>query len=85
MTMFQLYTFQLYWILCWLDVSLSSVLAPLSSGIKAGGMLLLIWGGVKAAIALPNHNGPDVQNGLLGVVGGAVIIALGALVTSISI
>lgn len=60
MTMFQLYTFQLYWILCWLDVSLSSVLAPLSSGIKAGGMLL-------------------------GVVGGAVIIALGALVTSISI
>jgi hypothetical protein len=72
----------LFWLL---DVTLSSVLTPLSGAIKAGGMLLLVWGGIKAAIALPNHNGPDVQNGLLGVVGGAAIIAMGALVTSISI
>lgn len=68
-----------------LDVSLSSVLTPLSNVIKGGGMAMLVWGGVKFFIALPNHNGPDAVNGLWCVLGGAGIIGLGALVTSIAV
>ena len=67
-----------------LDVSLSSVLTPLSNVIKGGGMAMLVWGGVKFFIALPNHNGPDAVNGLWCVLGGAGIIGLGTLVTSIA-
>lgn len=69
----------------WLDVSLSSVLTPLSNVIKGGGMAMLVWGGVKFFIALPNHNGPDAVNGLWCVLGGAGIIGLGTLVTSIAV
>lgn len=68
-----------------LDIDLTSVLTPISKAIIAGGMLLLIWGGVKAAIALPQHNGPDVANGFLGAVGGAAIMVLGKLLTSVKV
>ena len=38
-----------------------------------------VLGGIVALINLPQHNGPGIQNGLLTLVAGFGIAALGAL------
>ncbi|MFC0234348.1 hypothetical protein ACFFIF_10130 [Vagococcus entomophilus] len=44
-----------------------------------GGTLWLVWGAVILAGALKDKNGPQLQQGIWQIVGGALIIAAAAL------
>lgn len=72
----------LYWRLM-LDVSLQSILSLLSKGLASAGALMLSFGAVKLGIAIPNHNGPDIANALLFIVGGAIVVGASALVNQV--
>lgn len=72
----------LYWRLM-LDVSLQSILSLLSKGLASAGALMLAFGAVKLGIAIPNHNGPDIANALLFIVGGAIVVGASALVNQV--
>jgi|GEM_PF-6239957 hypothetical protein len=58
---------------------MASVINALVPYIKAGGSMIGVLGGIVALINLPQHNGPGIQNGLLTLVAGFGIAALGAL------
>ncbi|EMF0129045.1 hypothetical protein EFL14_RS09235 [Enterococcus hirae] len=54
-------------------------------GVLASGSLLTVWGIIQLGAAIKEHNGPGMQNALFQIVGGAVIVAAGAWVATISI
>ncbi|EOH88724.1 hypothetical protein BH747_06020 [Enterococcus villorum] len=56
-----------------------------SKGVFASGSLLTVWGIIQLGAAIKEHNGPGMQNSIFQIVGGAVIIAAGAWIATISI
>ncbi len=52
-------------------------------GVVAAGSLLTVWGIIQLGGAIKDHNGPGMQNAIFQVVGGAIIVAAGAWVTTI--
>lgn len=65
-------------------VSLDSVLTLISRFVTIGGGLWLVYGLVVLGTGLKDHNGPGIQSGIWQIVGGALILAGGALFTSIA-
>lgn len=62
----------------------STAMSLLSKGTIAAGGLLTLWGLVQLGGAIKDHNGPGMQNAIFQVVGGAIIMAAGALFTNIT-
>ncbi len=65
-------------------VTLDSVLSLITKFVTIGGGLWLAWGAVVLGISLKDHNGPGIQSAIWQIVGGALILAAGALFGSIS-
>ena len=63
----------------------SGVINLIRVAVIAGGSLWLIIGVVILALGLKNKEAPQIQSGIWQVVGGAMIIAAGAFLTSIDL
>jgi hypothetical protein len=64
------------------DTTWTDVMGWLKGGLVAGGAVWTVFGGLQLALGLKDHNGPQTQNGIFQMVGGAIIIALGGLLKS---
>ncbi|BBK22624.1 hypothetical protein Aargi30884_15270 [Amedibacterium intestinale] len=64
---------------------LSTAINGLSSIAIAFGGLYAAWGAVVLFSALKDHNGPDIKNGILQLIGGVGICAIGAMIRGITI
>jgi hypothetical protein len=64
---------------------MSTIINALVPYIEAGGGFIGVLGGIVALVNLPQHNGPGIQNGLLTLVSGFGIAALGALFSNYAI
>lgn len=62
----------------------STVMSLISKAMLAGGALWLGIGAVILALGLKNKEAPQIQSGIWQVVGGALILAVGAYFTSIT-
>lgn len=62
----------------------TNILKIVSTVVIAGGSLTAAWGGITLGGGLKNHTGPEIQNGMWGLAGGAVIILVGAFIATIS-
>lgn len=60
-------------------------MALFSKGILASGSLLTVWGIIQLGISIKEHNGPAMQQAIFQIVGGAVILAAGSWIATISI
>lgn len=63
--------------------TLTTVISLLQQGVMIGGGLWVVWGAVVLGGALKDHNGPGMQSGIWQIVGGGVILAAGALFSTI--
>ncbi len=57
----------------------------ISKGLIAFGSVWTVWGIVVMAGGLNDHNGQDIKQGVLRAVGGALIIAAAAWLTTINV
>ena len=57
----------------------------ISKGLSAFGGVWTVWGIVVMAGGLNDHNGQDIKQGVLRAVGGALIIAAAAWLTTINV
>lgn len=57
----------------------------ISNGLIAFGGVWTVWGIVVMAGGLNDHNGQDIKQGVLRAVGGALIIAAAAWLTTINV
>lgn len=57
----------------------------ISKGLIAFGAVWTVWGIVVMAGGLNDHNGQDIKQGVLRAVGGALIIAAAAWLTTINV
>ena len=57
----------------------------ISKGLIAFGGVWTVWGIVDMAGGLNDHNGQDIKQGVLRAVGGALIIAAAAWLTTINV
>lgn len=57
----------------------------ISKGLIAFGSVWTVWGIVVIAGGLNDHNGQDIKQGVLRAVGGALIIAAAAWLTTINV
>lgn len=57
----------------------------ISKGLIAFGCVWTVWGIVVMAGGLNDHNGQDIKQGVLRAVGGALIIAAAAWLTTINV
>jgi hypothetical protein len=64
---------------------LVTVLDLLSKALFLGGAILIVFGGVAVGTNLKDHNGPAITGGILQVGGGALVMACGALIATISL
>lgn len=62
---------------------LSQGMALISKGLIAFGGVWTVWGIVILASGLNEHNGQDIKQGMLRAIGGALIIAAAAWLTTI--
>lgn len=62
----------------------SQAMSLLSRGVLAAGALYTVWGIIQLGSAIKDHNGPGMQNAIFQTVGGAIITAAGAWITSIT-
>lgn len=60
------------------------VLDLIANAVMVGGGIWTVWHGIQFAMALKDSNGPDMKSAILGLVGGGVIIALGAYFKTIA-
>lgn len=64
---------------------LAQVLDLLEKGLYIAGAVLIVFGGVAVGTNLKDHNGPAITGGILECIGGAIVIACGVLIGSISL
>jgi hypothetical protein len=62
----------------------SAVMNLLKTAVTAGGAIWLTIGAVILGLGLKNKEAPQIQSGIWQVVGGALIIAAGAYLSSIT-
>lgn len=63
----------------------SSVLTIIQAGLQFVALCLGAWGLVTVGLGLKNHEGPQMQNGFLGVAGAVVVYVAAQLFGTISI
>lgn len=59
-----------------------SILSTIAIGF---GGLYAAWGGVILFSSIKDHNGPEIKNGLLQLIGGVGICAIGVMINGIDI
>lgn len=62
---------------------LEAVTGLIQKAVLFGGGFWLLWGVIILAGALKDKNGPELQRGIWQIVGGALILAAGALFATI--
>lgn len=65
--------------------TLNQAKSLLSKGAIAAGSILAVWGLVSLGLAFKDHNGPGIQQGIMQIIGGGIIIAAGTLVASVDL
>ena len=60
--------------------ALASAKDLLEKGATAGGGLWAVWGLVQLGMSIKDHNGPGIQGAIWQIIGGAIIIAAGAVI-----
>ncbi len=53
----------------------TTIMTLLQKGVTAAGAILVIWGAVSVGRGLKDNNGPGIQNGVMEIVGGGIIVA----------
>ena len=54
----------------------------LGTGAQAAGGLIAVWGLVSLGLSIKDHNGPGIQQAVLQIVGGGIIIAAGTYIST---
>lgn len=62
---------------------LTTIFGWFSKFIIIAGGAYAVWGAIGLAGALKDHNGPALQAGIWGIVGGAIIIVAGTYFTTL--
>lgn len=63
----------------------NQVLSIASKGVIAFGGFWLVWGLIVLASGIKDKTAPDIKQGIGQIVGGAMIIVAGALITTITL
>ena len=63
----------------------STMIDLLGKGVLAAGSLLAVWGLISVGRGLKDSHGPSVQNGVMELIGGGLIIAAAAIIGTITI
>jgi hypothetical protein len=66
-----------------MDTSLlTNVVTLMSQAVKIGGGIIIAWGLVNLGTNLKDHNGPAIASAIWQIVGGALVIAAGIVLTA---
>ena len=63
----------------------TQMITLLSKGVLAAGALLAVWGMISVGRGLKDSNGPGIQNGIMELIGGGIVIAASQLITTITL
>lgn len=67
------------------SAALTSAQNLLSKAATAGGGLWAVWGLVQLGMSIKDHDGPGMGKAIWQILGGAIIIAAGTLISSLSL
>ena len=68
-----------------MNAMFTQMITLLSKGVLAAGALLAVWGMISVGRGLKDSNGPGIQNGIMELIGGGIVIAASQLITPITL
>lgn len=68
-----------------MNAMFTQMITLLSKGVLAAGALLAVWGMISVGRGLKDSNGPGIQNGIMELIGGGIVIAASQLITIITL
>ena len=68
-----------------MNAMFTQMITLLSKGVLAAGALLAVWGMISVGRGLKDSNGPGIQNGIMELIGGGIVIAASHLITTITL
>ena len=68
-----------------MNAMFTQMITLLSKGVLAAGALLAVWGMISVGRCLKESNGPGIQNGIMELIGGGIVIAASQLITTITL
>ena len=68
-----------------MNAMFTQMITLLSKGVLAAGALLAVWGMISVGRGLKDSNGPGIQNGIMELFGGGIVIAASQLITTITL
>ena len=68
-----------------MNAMFTQMITLLSKGVLAAGALLAVWGIITVGRFLKDTNGPGIQNGIMELIGGGIVIAASQLITTITL
>ena len=68
-----------------MDNMFTQMIGYLSNGVRAAGALLAVWGLISVGRGLKDSNGPGIQNGVMELIGGGIIILAATAISSITL
>lgn len=68
-----------------MNAMFTQMITLLSKGVLAAGALLAVWGMISVGRGLKDSNGPGIQNGIMELTGGGIVIAASQLITTITL
>ena len=68
-----------------MNAMFTQMITLLSKGVLAAGALLAVWGMISVGRGLKDSNGPGIQNDIMELIGGDIVIAASQLITTITL
>ena len=68
-----------------MNAMFTQMITLLSKGVLAAGALRAVWGMISVGRGLKDSNGPGIQNGIMELIGGGIVIAASQLITTITL
>ena len=68
-----------------MNAMFTQMITLLSKGVLAAGALLAVWGMISVGRGLKDSNGPGLQNGMMELIGGGIVIVASQLITTITL
>ena len=68
-----------------MNAMFTQMITLLSKGVLAAGALLAVWGMISVGRGLKDSNGPGIQNGIMELIGGGIVITASQLITTITL
>lgn len=68
-----------------MNAMFTQMITLLSKGVLAAGALLAVWGMISVGRGLKDSNGPGIQNGIMELIGGGIVIVASQLITTITL